>query len=56
MNIEKFLGYLELLRDYNPKDKIAIFMDNLSVHTSNDIKKKLKELDIPCVFNVPYSP
>ena len=28
----------------------------MSVHRSNKVKNLLRELDIPYVFNIPYSP
>ena len=35
---------------------MAVFLDNLSVHKTKDVQKKLKEHSIPCLFNVPYQP
>ena len=34
----------------------AIFLDNLSVHKTNEVLEVYKRLNITTVFNVPYSP
>ena len=36
-------------------DDVALFMDNLSVHRSRDVKERLEELGMPSIFNAPYS-
>ena len=56
VDIPKFKEYIEGLRADNKDKKIAIFMDNLSVHHSRKTKEALAELEIPYVFNVAYSP
>ena len=56
VNIDKFLEYLAKLREANPDDKIAIFMDNLSVHTSDRAKDAMREHGFRWIYNVPYSP
>ena len=56
MNIDKFQEYLAGLRAANPDDKIAIFMDNLSAHTSERSKETMRQLGFRWVYNVPYSP
>ena len=33
-----------------------MFLDNLRVHHTNKVKELCKELDIPLVFNLAYSP
>lgn len=38
VNTEKFLEYLDKLRAANPFDRIACFMDNMSVHRTNLVK------------------
>ena len=56
VNKEKFQEYVDGLRAANPDDKICIFMDNLSSHTSEKSKERMKQLGFRWIFNVPYSP
>ena len=56
VNTERFLDYLKGLREANGDDKICIFMDNLSVHTSEKTKKYMRELDFKFIYNLKYSP
>ena len=42
VNKEKFQEYIDALRAANPDDKICIFMDNLSSHTSDSSKERMK--------------
>ena len=53
---KKFEDYLDNLYIANKHDKLAIFMDNLSVHKTTSIKMKLHELGIEPIYNVPYHP
>ena len=55
INKEKFKLFLEELRRKHWADDAAIFMDNLAVHRSNDIKARLEELSMPAIFNAAYS-
>ena len=56
VNQIKFIEYLVELRKRHPFDRLAIFMDNLRAHKTNAVMEKLEELQIKCVFNVPYQP
>lgn len=56
VNVEKFIQYLSELRAANGDDKICIFMDNLSAHTSERSKEAMREKGFKFVYNVPYSP
>ena len=56
VNVDKFIEYLDGLRDANGEDKICIFMDNLSAHTSNKSKDAMRELGFRYIYNVAYSP
>ena len=56
VNVDKFVEYLEGLRSANPQEKICIFMDNLSAHTSERSKEAMRRLGFRWVYNVPYSP
>ena len=37
-------------------DKITLFMDNLSAHTSERSKQAMRDHSFRFVYNVPYSP
>ena len=56
VNSAKFWEWLEELREKNQGDKIALFMDQLSCHVSDDSKKKMRELGFRWIYNVSYSP
>ena len=56
VNVDKFLEYLANLRAANGEDKIALFMDNLSAHTSERSKTAMREHGFRYIYNVPYSP
>lgn len=51
-----FLDFLKELRQRMGNTPIALFMDNLSVHTGKDWEEWWEKLDILPVYNVPYSP
>ena len=56
VNIEKFLKYVEELRAKTEGRKIALFMDNLSVHRSKKVLKELDHCGFRYIFNLPYAP
>ena len=56
VNIEKFFEFLKHVRQKNPFDKIALFMDRLSVHTSKKAIKKMELYRIQPIYNSAYSP
>ena len=56
VNKEKFIEYLINLRNANLYKRIAIFMDNLSVHKAVLVREKMAELKIDALMNVPYQP
>ena len=56
VNKVKFAEYLRSLKADNENQKIALLMDQLSVHKSDDSKKVMRELGIRWIFNVSYSP
>ena len=56
VNIEKFKFYLNELRSKYFFDDICIYMDNLKVHTSNEVIERMDELSIAYVFGPIYSP
>ena len=56
VNTDRFIEWLEELRNLNGTDKICLFMDNLSSHNSGRSISKMKELSLRRVFNLSYSP
>ena len=44
------------MRDKFFFEDICVYMDNLSVHRSREVKERLDELSIPYIFSPPYSP
>jgi transposase len=53
---EKFIEYLRKLRDLHPGRKLALFFDQLKVHTAKLCKPVYEELDIKWMHNSSYSP
>ena len=56
VNVEKFFDFLKRLRQKCPFDRIALFMDRLSVHTSMKAQKKMASHGIEPIYNSAYSP
>ena len=56
VNIPKFKEYLLKLRSENGDEKICIFLDNLTTHTSNKSKEEMRNLGFRYIFNVAYAP
>ena len=56
VDIPKFKGWLRELRRQNADDKICLFMDKLSCHTSKKAKATMRELGFRWIYNVSYSP
>ena len=56
VNVTKFKQYLTELREENGDDKICIFMDNLSAHTSQKSKDAMKALGFKFIYNMAYQP
>jgi len=56
VNGDKFEEYLDNLRTANGTDKIALFMDNLSCHTSDRAKATMRQHGFKWIYNVPFSP
>ena len=56
VNVAKFQEWLSEMRARNPDDKICLFMDQLSSHTSERSKKHMKDLGFRYVYNVGYEP
>ena len=56
INKEKFKIFLDELRSTYFYDDLCIYMDNLSVHTSKEIKARMDELGIAYIYSPIYSP
>ena len=56
VNTKKFCQFLVALRRKYKGDKMAIFMDQLAVHRSLVVQRKMEELGMRCIFNAAYSP
>ena len=56
INKEKFKIFLDELRSKNFYDDLCLYMDNLSVHTSKEIKTRMDELGIAYIYSPVYSP
>jgi len=56
VNKKKFKVYLDELRARYFFDDICIYMDNLSVHRSIEIRERMDELGITYIFSPIYSP
>ena len=56
VNTDRFIEWLDKLREASGDDKIIIFLDNLSAHTCNRAKAAMRERGFRWAFNLPYSP
>ena len=56
VNAETFNKFLESLSQRFRRRPLALFMDQLTVHKSKDVKPTYRQLDILPVYNVSYSP
>ena len=56
VNVAKFKEYLTKLREENEGEKICIFMDNLTTHTSQKSKDAMRTLGIKWIYNMAYQP
>ena len=54
VNIPKFKQYLDQLRADTGTDKICLFMDQLTVHTSNKAKEAMRAHGFKFIYNVTY--
>ena len=57
INSDSFIDFLYQLRHEQQGDgKLALFMDNLSVHKTNKVQQAMHDLNMISIFSVPYSP
>ena len=53
---ESFVEYLKELREHTRGEKVCLFLDNLTAHTSDFSKTAMREMGYRWAWNVPYSP
>ena len=56
INSEDFISYLKTLRSRYFQTPLALFMDQLTVHRSKEVRPWYAQLNIKPIFNVGYSP
>ena len=56
VNNDKFLMFLQELRDKFWLDDIVVIMDNLSLHKSKRSKERMDEMGFEYLYTPPYSP
>ena len=52
----KFIAFLKKLRQCNPFIPLALFLDRLAVHRSNEVQEAADKLKIILILNASYSP
>ena len=55
MNGPAFFNFVNMLHA-KQKGPYFLFLDNCSIHLTNDVRQQAAKLKVPLVFNVPYSP
>lgn len=56
INQYDYMEFVTQLRENLKDQKVALFMDNLSVHKSKKCKALYQELNLLPIFNAPYAP
>lgn len=56
VNSERYIGFLERLREKHGKGKIILYLDNLKVHKSKVTVEVYKRLNITTIYSPVYSP
>ena len=56
INAEKFLSFLDRLKEHMSCPEFGLFFDNLIVHKTKAVVERMKELKITPIYNIPYSP
>ena len=56
VDVDAFMEFLMCLRLRLIGQKVALFLDNLSVHHSKKVKSFCDKKDLPLIFNLAYSP
>lgn len=50
------IRFIKQLKKLCPKHEIAIFCDNGSIFTANDVKYTAADLGVTLIYNIPYRP
>lgn len=53
---QDMIDFLKMLREGYGNRKLALFLDNATIHKTKRVKEVAEELQIQLIFNVPYSP
>ena len=56
VDTDRFIEFLQLLKKRLPKRRVALFMDNLSVHRCGRSLDEMSRLGFVAIFNTAYSP
>lgn len=56
INRDSFIDFLRILRRRNGKRRLALFMDNLTVHKAKPVVEVMEKLNIEPIWNAVYSP
>ena len=51
---ESFIKFLEALHAQTPREPINVFLDNLVVHKTEEVRAAMKRLNIKPIWNIPY--
>ena len=52
---DTFITFLEELRRRNSNRPLHLFLDNLAVHKTQEVKEAYERLNIKVIWNVPYA-
>ena len=56
INTEVFVAFVQHLSEKLGGGDFALFLDNLAVHNTKEVKLLFEKLNITEIFNVPYCP
>ena len=56
INTEVFVAFVQHLSEKLGGSDFALFLDNLAVHKTKEVKLLFEKLNITKIFNVPYCP
>lgn len=56
IDADKFVAFLDKLKVHMSCPEFGLYFDNLTVHKTKAVKKKLEDLKIIPIYNIPYSP
>jgi transposase len=56
ISAEEFLKFIDQLSEKLNRLPFAIFLDNLQVHKTEQVRETLRRMQITPIYNIPYSP